>query len=65
MSVNVNAKATFRTETDSLQDVAPKRLERDVIDRASFVESWLHDHLQGVALAVIAAAFGGRVFVAS
>ena len=61
----MNPNAGLNKATDSLEYVAPGTLERGVISRASFVETWLHDHLQGVALAVIAASFVVRIVVAS
>jgi 4-amino-4-deoxy-L-arabinose transferase-like glycosyltransferase len=53
------------TEPESAQEVAPRKPEGGAIDRYSSVENWLHDHLNGVALAVIAAGFVVRVLVAT
>ena len=53
------------TEPDSRPDIAPGIGERDVISRDAVVENWLDEHLTAVALTVVAAGFGLRVFVAS
>jgi len=61
----VNPRVAVNTEPDSRQDIAPGIRERGGISRDSIVENWLHDHLNAVALTVVAAGLGVRVFVAS
>jgi 4-amino-4-deoxy-L-arabinose transferase-like glycosyltransferase len=61
----MNPSAVVDTEPESAQEVAPGKPEGGAIDRYSSVENWLHDHLNGVVLAVIAAGFVVRVSVAS
>ena len=61
----MNPRVAVNTEPDSRQDIAPGIRERGGISRDSIVENWLHDHLNAVALTVVAAGLGVRVFVAS
>ncbi len=53
------------TQPESARELAPGKPERGATNRYSFVEGWLDDHLNAVALAVIAAGFIVRVSVAS
>jgi 4-amino-4-deoxy-L-arabinose transferase-like glycosyltransferase len=61
----MSPSAVVDTQPESAREVAPGKPERSAIDRYSFVENWLHDHLNAVALAVVAAGFVVRVWVAS
>ena len=61
----MNTRVVVDAEPDSPQEVAPGAREREAINRTSVIESWLHNHLNTVALAVVAAGLGARVWVAS
>jgi 4-amino-4-deoxy-L-arabinose transferase-like glycosyltransferase len=61
----MSPSAAVDTERESAREAAPGKPEPGAIDRYGFVENWLHDHLNAVALAVIAAGFVVRVLVAS
>jgi dolichyl-phosphate-mannose-protein mannosyltransferase len=61
----MSPSAVVDTEPESAQEVAPGKPESGAINRYSYVEGWLHDHLNAVAFAVIAAGFVVRVLVAS
>jgi hypothetical protein len=59
----VNLRVAVETEPASPQNVAPGTLESDV--HPGFIESWLHDHINAIAVTVVAAGFSVRIFVAS
>ena len=61
----MSPSAVVDAKPESAREVAPGKPESGAIDRYSHVEGWLHDHLNVVALAVIAAGFVVRVLVAS
>lgn len=50
---------------NSAQEIAPAAIQLDTSIRHNLVETWLGDHLNALALAVVAAGFAVRVFVAS
>jgi hypothetical protein len=51
-------------ELDSPREVTPGTPKREANNRTIVIESWLHDHLDSVALAVVAAGLGPRLWVA-
>jgi hypothetical protein len=53
------------TALDSPREVAPENLHRDTTDRFGAVENWLHDHLNAVAVAVMALGFVVRIWGAA
>jgi hypothetical protein len=61
----MNTDTVVQAEEKAGQDGAPKILGHDPIPRASFLERWLLKHLDALALAVVAAGFGIRIFVAT
>jgi hypothetical protein len=52
-------------ERDAPLEAAPGKPKRDATSWTGVVERWLNDHLDGVALLVVAAGFGVGLFVAS
>jgi hypothetical protein len=61
----VNNGVLADVEADSPREAAPGTPDREANNRAVIIESWLHDHLDGVALAVVAAGLVPRLWVAS
>jgi hypothetical protein len=61
----VNPGAVVDTEPGSPMVATPENLHRDATERFGAVESWLHDHLNTVAVAVMAAGFVVRIWGAA
>jgi hypothetical protein len=61
----VNAKIEVDAEPSSPLQIAPAAIQRGTITRPSLIETWLEDHLNAFALAMVAAGLAVRVFVAS
>ena len=61
----MNSGAVVHEGADAGREVAPEILEREEISGRSFVDHWLLHHFNAVALAVLAAGFGLRLFVAT
>ncbi len=61
----MNTSAVVQAEENARQDGAPDIFGRDPIPPGNFLDRWLLRHLNAIALAVVAAGFAVRVFVAS
>jgi hypothetical protein len=61
----MNLNAIIDTETNSLRDVTLGMPKGKAVRGVGFLERWLHDHLQGVALVVTVAGLVVRVVAAS
>jgi len=55
----------LRNAVETMQESLPVGDARANAARPNLIENWLHDHLDGVALFVVAAAFAVRVYVAT
>ena len=61
----MNVKIEVDVAPNSAQEIAPAAIQLDTSIRHNLVVTWLGDHLNALALAVVAAGFAVRVFVAS
>ena len=61
----MNTGGVVHVKEEASHDLASEIVERDPVPRPSFFERWLLSHLDALALAVVAAGFGFRVFVAT
>jgi hypothetical protein len=60
----MNTGGVIHVEVEARPDVAPEIVKQDPLPRAGFLERWLLNHANALALAVVAAGFGLRIFAA-
>jgi Dolichyl-phosphate-mannose-protein mannosyltransferase len=61
----MNTGGVIHVEEESRHDGTPAIVERGQIPRSGFTERWLSNHANTLALAVVAAGFGLRIFAAT
>jgi hypothetical protein len=61
----MNTGGVIHVEEEVRHDVAPEIVIHDPLPRAGFLERWLFNHVDSLALAVVAAGFGLRIFAAT
>jgi hypothetical protein len=61
----MNIGGVIHVEEEARHDVSPEIVKHDPLPRAGFLEHWLLIHSNALALAVVAAGFGLRIFAAT
>jgi len=61
----MNSGGVIHVEEEARHDCAPEIAKSDPLPRAGFLERWLFHHANALALAVVAAGFGLRIFAAA
>jgi hypothetical protein len=61
----MNTGGVIHVEEEARQDVAPEIIKQHPLPRAAFLDRWLFNHANALALAVVGAGFGLRIFAAT
>ena len=61
----MNDGGAIQVEEEARHDVAPDIVKRNPLSSVASIERWLLNHLDALALAVVAAGFGFRIFAAT